>query len=890
MASLEVNRQPSATPVASWRLRAYRVAARLWPRALRDEHLDEALDSLECLLDDERRHSRAGAWVLWMRAMSDSVRTASRERSSVAPSGSAWNDMRGDLRYVWRSWRRRPGFPVTALASLVVGLGLAVAVFTFADGYLFRELPFPSPDQLYLLGDASTITGMVHAADVEEFRSNPEIAPFGFVEWSPGGLSGASLVIGDRRVTFGSYVVSPRFAETLQLPMVAGHWFTKDDYRPSTPAPVWISDHLWSAEFGRDPGVIGRTYRVVDAPRTDRIVVVGVMSPLIASFDLSNEPPDVVTTAIGAVPAGPNSYSSALVRLPAGMTRAQGEAHLNAAYRALPPAPGPRAWSRGSIQLQPLREYLLSGGRPTARVLMAGAVLILLLVGANLTHLLLARGAARASEITLRAALGASRWRTIRLFLVESLALALTGIAGGLLAGRWLSLLIQAHVPPFPTAGRNLALVPMLFDARIITVAIVVGLLLVAGGTLWPAWRAARRSGTWSARAVDGISAGIRSRAARLILGSELAMATVVLSGAVFLGMGIWKYLNQPIGFDYRDRFVVGVELPGTGRGRGTKADLAAIAGNIAAVPGVSSVTTTMRSMSNLGMSVTARDRMLSPEHVWTFEIGAGAVKTWGLFVQRGRALTDEEIASHAPLAVVDERLAIAFWPDADPVGRQITIGDGPARTVIGVIAPVAIRLSGDQNGAVYVPEAKARAARMIVIWAPGLTADQLKQRLAPITASLGSDGYLSVEPMTFSTVFLRDSGEALFQAPIMIVFGALAFIVSGLGLFGLISYLVERRQQEFGIRIALGASRSQIGAFVMRDSVIPAAAGLVVGLIAARALDYYVRSKVFGWDSSGVLTVVIVSALLLGLSVAAAAVPARRAMGSDPLKVLRAE
>ena len=727
------------------------------------------------------------------------------------------------------------------------------------------------------------------------------MASFGFVDWSAGGLMGSSLIIGDRHVEIASYAATEGFGQTLGVPMALGRWFTAADHRQTSPTPVWISDKFWESAFGRDPRVLGRAFRTTNTRITD-VQIVGVMAPAVSSFDLNNEPPDVVVPGHAEPPnarLAAFTLSSALVRLPEAMTKAEGEARLNAIYHAMPPPGGPRPWKRGSIELRSLREMQVSGGRPTARVLLTGAVLILLLVGANLVHLLLARGESRAAEVSVRSALGASRWRTVRLFLVESLLLGVAGIAGGLMTGWWLAEVIRARVPTYPTSGRNLSLVPMMFDHRVVWFAIVVGLVLVGYGGWWPARRAIRQPLILALRGTSAVPAALRTRVARVILASELMIATVVLAGAVFLGMGIWRYLNQPLGFDYHDRFYVSVETPagaaGAGKGPSGFADLGSVGAAMASIPGVVSATPTVRFGSYIRTSSTGTvavgDQILPWASAVAYTVGPGAFRTWAVAARQGRVLSDEEIANGAPVAVVDERLAHLAWPGGNPLGKTLRVGESSDLTVVGVIAPIVRRLDTmDTAAEVYVPAPANQPASVLALWVPGGSAESVRPRVATIVANLAPGGYLRVEPVTFATEFRRESGEALFQGPIITAFGLLAFIVAGVGLFGLVSYLVERRLREFGIRIALGARPAHLWSFVMRESLGPSMAGLVLGLFVARMLDLYVRSKVFGWEASGVLASAIVGVLLVGVALGASFAPARRAMRVDPIQTLRAE
>jgi putative ABC transport system permease protein len=471
---------------------------------------------------------------------------------SFSPRRLVLSDWLTDVRVVLRGWRRAPGFSATIVATLVLGLGLASAIFAFADGYLFRPLPFPAADRLYhVLDPSNKIQGMLRASDLAALRANSP-SDLGFVEWSISdrAVSG-ELDLGNRRASVMAYEVSPGFRRTVELPLIAGRDFSDADHRDSQPTPAWLTYRYWQREFGRDRSVLGRSFRVLTlAGRTTTVEFVGILGPEATSFDLNNEPPDIVVPDVDPAKVQPTWLALPIVRLPDGVSREQAEARIASLLQSAAPASDgtPRV-----VRLRSLHEYQVSGGRPTARVLFAGAMLVLLLATINLVHLLLTRGVARAGEIATRAALGAGRWRLTRLFLTESLMLGAIGAGGGLLGGAWLSTVIEASIPRLPTGGRNMALVPMMYGWRTVLFACALGLLVAIIGGLWPARRALKRSLAWTNRSASGLRGSIPARLSRAILASELAVATIVMVGTVFIGLGIWRYLNQPLGFDYDD-------------------------------------------------------------------------------------------------------------------------------------------------------------------------------------------------------------------------------------------------------------------------------------------------------------------------------------------------
>ncbi len=863
-------------------------ALRLAPARFRATYQAEFTGSFASMLEDERRRRGLAAMlVLWIRGFVDAIDAAGRERRVDPGRRRPLGDLRGDVRAGVRTWRRAPGLSLTITLTLALGLGLASAIFAFADGYLFRPLPFPQGDRLFFVRDPDArVASALTTSEVLALRQT-SVADLGFVEW--GGQTPVpgvgTLQIGDRPVPVFIEGISKGFGQVIQVPLALGRLFTDDDYRGISPTPVWLNYRFWQREFGGDPDVLGRTYPIIGGARDGAIVVVGVLDRRVTAFDLNNEPPQMVAPNMDLKNRGPNLLSFPIVRLPAGMSVPQAQAAIGAALQAVAPAAPGRT---RAVRLASLYEYQVEGGRPTAEVFLTGAILVLALVTINLTHLLLARAAARTAEVATRAALGASRWRIVRTFLVETLLLGALGIAGGLLFGAWLSSVIAATVPGYPSGGRNLALVPMAFDARVTVVAIVVGVIISLCGVVWPAWHATRRPLRAITRRSAASGGEISTRVSRVILASEVAVATIIMAGTMFMSVGIWRYLNQPFGFDITDRFRVYLEPPVRGA-----VGLGANWGPIVDV---------VRDASGVRAAGVARDRSTGPivvdeqelpsRDVRAADVGYGYFEAWGALPIAGRTFTGDEVAGDAPVAVVDQKFAAHVWPGGNPIGRRVRIGigSGPPREVIGVVRHERRRLSVETAGVVYVPRPKIDQRETMIVWAPGLTAGDLEQRLvAPVGEAV--PGFKPVvTPVTFENLFVRDVGEAYFQRPVVIVFGLFAFVLAGVGLFGLVAYLVEQRTREYAIRIALGARATAIWRHVVGQSVAPTAAGLVAGLGGAWALEGLARAGVFGWQSSGPMTVAAVSILLISVAAVAATIPARRALRIDPIQALRSE
>jgi hypothetical protein len=430
------------------------------------------------------------------------------------------------------------------------------------------------------------------------------------------------------------------------------------------------------------------------------------------------------------------------------------------ALQALAPAADGRP---REVRLRALRAAQTAGGKPTAKVLLTGALLVLLLASMNLIHLLLSRSMARAQEVATRASLGASRWRLIRVFLVESLLLGAVGMTLGVAAEKALSMLISANVPPWPTAGRNLALVPMLFNLRVIAFAVVLGLIVSVAGGLWPAWLSLRRPMTIHQRTAGGVNPGISGRISRVILGSELTVATMVIVGAVFVGLGIFRYLNQPLGFDYADRLSVFIGAP----------DRAPLAGQeaAAALRAIRTVTGVRDAGFERPVSrardVEVADRAVDTKAISALGVTAGYFEAWGMHIRQGRWFEAAEFLDSASVVVVNDQFVRLAWPDADPIGATVRVA-GSIRRVVGVVQSRRDMLEREPSPTLYVPAADTAGRDTLVAWAPGSDLADMNARMSAAVGAAVPGAAVTASRLTFEGLFLRGIGEAQFQAPIV--------------------------------------------------------------------------------------------------------------------------
>ncbi len=784
-----------------------------------------------------------------------------------------WHGAGDDVRFAIRGLRRTPLFTATMILTLALGVGLFAGILSFADGYLFRPLPFRGADRAYYLRDPNAPIRLLKASDARILRESP-LAPYGFVQWgNDNELS--QLDAGHGMQPVFAYEVSPGFRRTLELPLVAGRDFQPEDHAEGAPLVAWLSHRYWQRTFGGDPNVVNRVLPARVTGARSEIRIVGVLGREVTTFDLNNEPPDLVLAERGRPKEGPNNLAEPIARLPEGVTVEQAAAAIGSVLQAGAPAKDGRP---RVVRLVSFDRAQRGGGAPTARILFAGAMLVMLLAALNLVHLLLGKGEMRTGDAATRIALGASRWRVVRAFLIESLLLGGTGIALGLLAGKAMSAVISASIPGLPTAGRNLAMMAVLFDARVMAIAAGFGLLAAVAGGFWPAHRAWRLGLDARLRGSTRRTRGL----ARVILASELAVVTVVGVGAAFAGTGIYRYLNKPLGYDFIDRVQIDLIRPG---GPLTDKDRVAVLSALRGTPGVryaAAGTVALPGQESLEVpGVSIDTKAMRPQ-------GAppDLFEAWNWKLVAGRWFDPGEFNSQ-DVAVVNEPLARVAWPSGGAVGASIRTGS-QLRRVVGVVQGHQWRLDSSLQPEVFVPAPPAAGRSSLVAWVPDAVEGDIEKRLKGIAEAAAPGITASAFLNTFETRFARGIGEAQFQWPIVSAFGVMAACLALVGVFGIISFLVSQRTREFGIRLALGARRIDVKLAVLRDSVVPAAFGLLIGSLVAWLLGRTIESAVFGWEASGVQSIAIVAASVLTVSVIAAISPAARAARTDPAGSLR--
>jgi predicted permease len=794
-----------------------------------------------------------------------------------------------DLRYALRTLRRSPAFTVTAAATLALAIGASTAMFSVLNAVLLRPLPYSSPEQLALLWTENPTQNLREGRsalwDVEQWRDQSRI----FADMATFDAQGTLLTSADGVEPIVTVSISPNLFPLLGVAPVLGRTFSTEEAEQGQRL-ILISHRLWQARFAGLPDVLGATLVLNGVPST----IVGVLP---AGFQVARFDPDVWqphTTSRSA--RGPQTWW-VIGRLRPAATFDQAQAEMTAVARRLNDRLPATERNQG-ISVVPLSLYMVGPQARLALWMLGGAVLcVFLIAAANVTSLSLARGTARAREMSVRAALGASAGRIVRQLLSESVVLGcISGLIGTML-GLWGVRLIRTFGPDNLPRLNEVSL-----DHRALGWALATSLLAGILVGLAPAMTTLRRdlrpSGEESGRSVSGGTATRRIRRALVV--AEFALAIVLLVGAGLL-VRSWRNVNNiDPGFMPERVLAMRVSAPTTFSVPAQRNDLfARILEEVRAIPGVESA-----GIAGDLFTTNPRERVLTVERAGgTFserlrlpadEVSAELFKTLGTPLLRGRPFSIEDRPDAPRVAIINDALARHSWPGADPIGRRFMFGpresEGPWYTVIGVVADM--RRQGPEREAppqVFVPLAQNPASRNVgllirassndplALAAPVKAAVTRVEKNAPVFGAAPLEQLLG----TFLT-------ERRFQTALLTGFSLVALLMAAVGIYGLIQYSIATRTREIGLRIAIGAQAGDIFRMIISEGLTLSLAGVAIGLVGAWWLGRAASSLLFGVTAGDPLTFAAVSFLLTAVAAAACYFPARRAMRVDPIRALR--
>jgi len=806
-----------------------------------------------------------------------------------------------DVRHSVRTLIRERGFTVVALAALALGIGATAAIFSVVDAVLLRPLPYEEPQELAVVWERNTGRGLPRMSVAPPNYADWRRLNEAFVEMGAFAPTSFFVGVGDEAVRLHGARVTASLFPVLGVRPALGRAFDADDEGPGA-APVAIVSHrLWRGRFGADPGLVGRTVEIDETPHT----VIGVMPP---GFDF---PPPIEheESAPGAretdlwipfaadLAAGNRSARNLKVvgRLRPGRDLTAATAEMEAIARRLQDE-HPENNAGWDVTLVPLTAQVTAAVRPQLLVLLGAVGLLLLIACVNVANLMLARGTVRRRELAVRAALGASHGRLVQLTLTESVVLGLLGgVLGILVAVGALELLVRlapANVPRLDEAG---------IDLRVLGFAALISLLTGALFGLAPALQA---FGTdLAGRLREGGRGGGEGAAAPRLRSSlvvaEIALALVLLVGAGLLFQSLVRLRGVDTGFETAGALSMRITLPvsrypDAARRAAAFADLER---RLQAAPGVERagfVFDVPLTADRQGTGFTVAGEPPPPEgyHTANFSVVTpGYFQAMEIPLSQGRDFRPSDRADAEQVVVINEALARRHFPGADPVGRRLLLGGEQPLRVIGVVASVRhTQIRDEPTPALYFPFAQAPWYRSMSLVARG---DVAVEALAAATRSAVREFDPAVpvyDVKTLEQVLAESVAELRFSSLLVGVFSITAALLAAVGIYGVISYMVNRRRQETGIRMVMGARRPDILRLVLGQALKLAGLGVAAGAVTALLLGRALAALLYGVRPGDPLTLAGTAVLVLAVAVLACWIPARRATRWDPAAILRAE
>jgi predicted permease len=800
-----------------------------------------------------------------------------------------WLDQaRQDLRFALRSLRRSPAFALVSVSILALGVGASTLVFSVTRAVLLQPLPYSHPEQLVLMwGQSSTIfSASVSAADFLDYRAQTK---------SFAGLSAAQSFTTPMNLTGANEpervratLVASNFFDVLQVPLMIGTGFTARHEDEVSPSAAVLSHDLWLRRYSGRRDIVGEAMTLDGRPMT----VVGVMPP--GNWFPAN------TDVWVARPFGSEEWRSRSARNLRPIGRLRPQATLREAREDLDLVASrlardyPDSHEGWRLRLEPLHEALVGPSRWLLAVLAVAVVMLLLIACTNVATLLMTRGTARRRELATRLALGAGRVRLVRLLLTENAAL---GLAGGALG----ALLAWGGVRVVRAA--ELGAVPRLAEATVDTAVLGFALALSMGTVLFfgllPAVYTARLEDLSVLRPGPVVGRRSAHRATRSLVGAQLAVSLILLIGAGLLARSLAELLSVDPGFNIAGSLTAQLARPSSSDPVARQAFFEEVVDRTSRLPGVEA----SGLVSELPLAFQFNDRYVrvegrapvspSERTVADFRrISAGYFTAMGIPVRRGRLPTVADVRTSASVAVIDDTLAARLFHGETPLGQHVFVRTGEDETRLEVIGVVGAVLHGalwsDPRPTVYVPDVRTPVSMTLVLRTTGRPAD-LARPLRETVAGIDPDQPLS-SLRTLEDVATTGVAAPGFVVRLVGLFSILGLALAAVGVYGMLSFVTAQRTREVGLRMALGATRRQVLVLVVGDGLRVAAVSIAVGVAGALAVGRLAAGVLFGVSPYDAPTFAVATSLLIGVSLLAGYLPARRASLVDPATAIRDE
>jgi putative ABC transport system permease protein len=802
-----------------------------------------------------------------------------------------------DLRYGFRTLLRNPGFCAVAILALALGIGPNTAIFTMVNAVLLKPLPVPDPGRVVMIWGTMLKSGFdqmpVSGADFLDWKQQANSfeqmsAAFAIPEY---GLN-VSGVGEPERVP--AALASQEFLPALGIKPIAGRNFLPEEDRTGGPPAVLISNALWQRRFHSDRAAIGRTLTVDGIPRTIVGVVPHELGEMVAA-DLW-----LPTTINPNNPERRNHNYGVVARLKLGVSVAEARAEMTVIARRIELA-YPATNTGWGITLFPMAEMYSGRIRPVLIILLGAVGLLLLIACANLANLLLARAATREREIAIRGALGAGRVRIIRQLLTESLVLAMAGGALGLLLAVWSVRALRGVVPDmFPMLQHMSVDVPVL--AFTLGISLFTGLLF----GLVPAWKSSHidLNTTLKEAAGRSESAGGSSRIRSFLLASEVALAVLLSVSAGLLLRSFVRVTEVNPGVRTTNILTMNVSLPEVKYDTPVKRAnfYKNLTERVEAIPGVRSagavlflplrVSILAFRIGVNGFSIEGRPPVPQDQQpLADYRMATpGYFNTMGIALRQGRLFDQHDDLDAKRVALVNEAMVRKHFPHENPLGKRIISAGGRPMEIVGVVADAKLYgLDSPIEPAIYVPHMQQPGESMGLAVRtdgdPAAIASAVRREILKLDPEQPISNVRTIEKVLSDSLMLRRVAMLM-----LIVFASLALTLATVGIYGLTTYSVSRRTHEIGLRVALGASQSQILRLVVGRGLMTSLIGAAVGVAAAFELTRGLSGMLYGVTTTDPLVFAGVPLLLIAVSALASYIPARRAVRIDPLVALRYE
>jgi predicted permease len=859
----------------------YRLLLRVFPRQFRERFGDDMTATFEARRRDARSR---GAWAtiaLWIRTVMDMTRHGSGERWQFV------SEFVQDVRFAVRLFRRRPGFSATAVITLALGIGVNIATFSVVNAVLIRPLPFPAANQLVRVAESS----------IDEPRPSA-FNPANFLDVKRQTKEAFSSIAAYRRifaVTLTSagaeavhvkaVIVQPEFFDVLGVPVALGRPITQADVDAKSRSVV-ISGPFWRARLGADPGVIGRPIELDGQSWT----VVGVM-PDGHEFPANNE----VWETLAFTPAdlaSRNDWNLTVIgRMRPGITLDAANAAVKLAMDVVGrTSPGPMP--RTAVVLDQQGD-LTSTVRGSVLFIQGVAALVLLIACANLANLLLAAATVRHHEFSIRASIGAGRGRLVRQLLAESFVIAAAGATSGAVLA---ALLVPLLVAAFPGYLPGRELVAVRWPELAVAVVAAFATSLVFG--ILPAITASRSAGAAARQAENRVGpTRFASLTRNALVAAEVTITLALVAGSLLLIRSFAALTSQEVGFSSQNVTTASLELP-SGRFP-TDADrrrvFETLLDRLTAEPDIESVATTFP-LAFDGASMGSKQRwdpalnMTTPLSFERHYVSPGYLDVMAVPLIRGRFFSTDDRDGSPPVVVVNEAFARKYGTTRDVIGmRFVTSDDKPMTTIVGVVADTRTNFWRPTPSDVMFPLSQTGLGMGSFVIRSRSSADAIGRRFRDILSA--TFPFVPVDEIApLSDVIHSSVSVQRFNMALLAGLAVLALVLSVVGIYGVMAYVVSQRRREMAIRMALGAGAAQVRSLSVRQGLAPIVIGIAAGLVGAWFFTTLLKKELFQIQPHDPWTLIAATLLFFLVGLAACWLPARRSGHVNPVEALKAD